>query len=103
MLSKTKENSEELEQKAVEKKKLLQWHPAFYAGLQIEFGEEADKLIFKREYNLSTKPMQIDVLVIKKKTTATRCIKSINLPGWIVALCERNCNNLNYIKINPLK
>ena len=68
MLSKTKGNSVELEQKTVEKKKLLQWHPAFYAGLQIEFGEEADKLIFKREYNLSTKPMQIDVLVIKKKT-----------------------------------
>ena len=48
--------------------KLLQWHPAFYAGLQIEFGEEANKLIFEREYNLSTKPLQIDVLVIKKRT-----------------------------------
>ncbi len=47
-------------------KKLLQWHPAFYAGLQIEFREEADKLIFEREHNLSTKPMQIDVLIIKK-------------------------------------
>lgn len=49
-------------------KKLLQWHPAFYAGLQIEFGEESAKLIFEREHNLSTKPMQIDVLVIKKCT-----------------------------------
>lgn len=49
-------------------KKLLQWHPAFYAGLQIEFREEADKLIFEREHNLSTKPMQIDVLIIKKRT-----------------------------------
>ena len=26
-------------------KKLLQWHPAFYAGLQIEFAEEAGKII----------------------------------------------------------
>ncbi len=49
-------------------RKLLQWHPAFYAGLQIEFREEADKLIFEREHNLSTKPMQIDVLIIKKCT-----------------------------------
>lgn len=49
-------------------KKLLQWHPAFYAGLQIEFGEESSKLIFEREHNISTKPMQIDVLIIKKQT-----------------------------------
>lgn len=48
-------------------KKLLQWHPAFYAGLQIEFEEEANKLIFEREYNLSSKPLEIDILVIKKQ------------------------------------
>ena len=45
--------------------KLLQWHPAFYADLQIEFREE--KLKFEREYLLSSKPMAIDVLFIKKK------------------------------------
>ena len=47
-------------------KKLLQWHPAFYASIQIELSEEADKLIFEQEHNLGTKPMLIDVLVIKK-------------------------------------
>lgn len=47
-------------------KKLLQWHPAFYAGLQIEFAEEAEKLIFETEHQLSKKPMEIDVLIIKK-------------------------------------
>lgn len=46
--------------------RLLQWHPAFYAGIQIEFGDEVNKLIFEQEYNLSTKPLQIDVLIIKK-------------------------------------
>ena len=46
--------------------RLLQWHPAFYAGIQIEFYTESDKLIFESEHNLSKKPMQIDVLVIKK-------------------------------------
>ena len=47
-------------------KKLLQWHPAFFAGLQIELQEDVDHLTFLREYQLGTKPKQIDVLVIKK-------------------------------------
>ena len=51
-----------------ETKKILQWHPAFYAGLQIELAEEAEHLVFENEHTLSTKPMQIDVLVIKKNT-----------------------------------
>ena len=29
--------------------KLLQWHPAFFAGIQIEFGEEAKYPEFKSE------------------------------------------------------
>ena len=53
--------------KKKKEKKVLQWHPAFYAGIQIEFGEEAKKLIFENEHNLSSKPLQIDVLVIKKQ------------------------------------
>ena len=48
-------------------KKVLQWHPAFYAGIQIEFKEELEKLIFENEHNLSSKPLQIDVLIIKKQ------------------------------------
>ncbi len=51
-----------------ETKKILQWHPAFYAGLQIELAEEAGNLVFENEHTLSTKPMQIDVLIIKKNT-----------------------------------
>ena len=58
------------------KEKRLQWHPAFYAGIQIEFEEEADKLIFENEHNLSTKPLQIDVLVIKK-STGEKILKNI--------------------------
>ena len=46
--------------------KLLQWHAAFFAELQIEFSEEAEYLTFENEHMLSTKPMQVDVLVIKK-------------------------------------
>lgn len=47
-------------------KKKLQWHAAFFAEIQIELAEDADKLIFENEHQLSTKPMSIDVLVIKK-------------------------------------
>ena len=44
----------------------LQWHPAFYASLQIELADEAEYLEFECEHMLSSKPMQLDVLIIKK-------------------------------------
>lgn len=53
-------------------RELLQWHPAFYAGIQIEFGEEAAYLDFKQEYPLGTKPKQIDVLIKKDQKTVLR-------------------------------
>lgn len=52
--------------KAAEEKADLQWYPAFYAGLQIEFADEAKYLEFENEHQLGTKPKEIDVLVIKK-------------------------------------
>ena len=45
---------------------VLQWHPAFFAGLQIELEDEAECLEFENEHMLSSKPMQLDVLIIKK-------------------------------------
>ncbi|MDE7299072.1 MAG: 3-isopropylmalate dehydrogenase, partial [Lachnospiraceae bacterium] len=50
-----------------EKGKILQWHPAFFAGLQIELAEDAQYLHFENEHLLSSKPMQVDVLIIKKE------------------------------------
>lgn len=46
----------------------LSWHSGFYAGLQIEFEEEAHKLTFENEHQLGTDPMRIDVLIVKKNT-----------------------------------
>ena len=46
---------------------MLQWHPAFYAVLQIELQDESKHLEFENEHMLGTKPKQIDVLVIKNK------------------------------------
>ena len=45
-------------------KEALQWHPAFFAGIQIELKDDKENLSFENEHQLSTKPMEIDVLVI---------------------------------------
>ena len=47
--------------------KILQWHPAFFADIQIELETERENLVFENEHQLGTKPMEIDALVIKKK------------------------------------
>ena len=44
----------------------LQWHPAFYAEIQIELEEEAWNLVFENEHQLGTKPKEVDILVVKK-------------------------------------
>ncbi len=44
-----------------------QWHPVFCAAVELEFREDKDILTYEREYNLSKKPLQIDLLIIKKE------------------------------------
>ncbi|MCI9094945.1 MAG: hypothetical protein HFI97_05180 [Lachnospiraceae bacterium] len=44
----------------------VQWHPGFVAAMNLELAEDRDSLIFEKEYNLNTKPLEIDLLVIKK-------------------------------------
>ena len=44
----------------------IQWHPGFVAAINLELAENRDDLIYEREYNLNTKPLEIDLLVIKK-------------------------------------
>ena len=50
----------------------IQWHPAFDAELQIEFGDEAKYLEVDPEHLISKKPMQIDVLVKNEKHVKLR-------------------------------
>lgn len=50
------------------KKESLQWHPAFFADLQIELEDDRENLEFENEHQLGTKPKEIDVLIIKKQT-----------------------------------
>lgn len=43
-----------------------QWHPAFCAAMELELCENREGIEYRREYNLSRKPLQADLLVIKK-------------------------------------
>ena len=44
----------------------IQWHPGFVAAINLELAENRDDLIYEKEYNLNTEPLEIDLLVIKK-------------------------------------
>ena len=43
------------------------WHPAFAQAIENELEESKDALTFETEYQLTTEPLRIDVLIIKKK------------------------------------
>ncbi len=43
-----------------------QWHPAFCSAVKLELKEDEAYLDYYNEYNLNSKPLEIDLLVIKK-------------------------------------
>lgn len=45
---------------------VIQWHPAFFQAMQMELAEHRNALEFKYEYQLTTEPLRIDLLIIKK-------------------------------------
>ena len=49
-------------------KKNTQWHPAFCAAMCLEFLQNKSQLAFMKEYNINTKPLQMDLLVVKKSS-----------------------------------
>jgi hypothetical protein len=46
----------------------IQWHPGFVAAMDLELSANRKDLIYEKEYNLNTKPLEIDLLVIKKES-----------------------------------
>lgn len=56
----------------------IQWHPGFIAAMNLEFMDYRDGLVFEKEYNLNTKPLEIDLLIIKKEA-ALRISNDIGL------------------------
>ena len=45
----------------------ISWHPAFVQAIQLELEDYLDVLTFETEHQLTTEPLKIDVLIIKKK------------------------------------
>lgn len=66
----------------------IQWHPGFVAAMNLELAENRADLVYEKEYNLNTKPLEIDLLVIKKD----KDVRTINEIGWIF----RGYNVLEY-------
>jgi hypothetical protein len=44
----------------------LKWHPAFFQALQLELIDYKNSLEFKYEYQLTSEPLRLDLLIIKK-------------------------------------
>lgn len=44
-----------------------QWHPAFVSAMKLELSEDAEYLDYTSEYNLNTKPLEVDLLIVKKE------------------------------------
>jgi hypothetical protein len=42
------------------------WHPAFAQAIENELEDSKDALTFETEHQLTTEPLRIDVLIIKK-------------------------------------
>jgi hypothetical protein len=55
-----------MEIKNPEDEEALAWHPAFFEAIQLELDEYSQDLQFIPEFPLNTKPLQIDVVIIKK-------------------------------------
>ena len=51
---------------SISAQKKTQWHPPFCASMQLELKEYKSILEYSMEYALSTKPLLIDLLIIKK-------------------------------------
>ncbi len=66
----------------------IQWHPGFVAAMDLELAENRADLVYEKEYNLNTKPLEIDLLVIKKD----KDVRTVNEIGWIF----RGYNVLEY-------
>jgi hypothetical protein len=64
------------------------WHPAFVQAIETELEESKDVLTFEAEHQLTTEPLRIDVLIIKKKKDVV--IKKN------IAQIFRSCNVVEY-------
>lgn len=46
----------------------IQWHPSFTSAINLKLNGYRDNLIFEKAYSLNSRPLKIDLLIIKKET-----------------------------------
>jgi hypothetical protein len=87
------------EEKIAGERERIQWHPAFAQAMKLELEQYKDMLDFLDEYQLSTGPLKIDMVVIKKVPGVTiekniaRIFKRVNLleyksPGDYISVSD---------------
>jgi len=83
---------------------VIQWHPGFVAAMDLELKEYRKDLLFEKKYNLNTKPLEIDLLIIKKTDLTQRraCGRReyVFWPAWSVI---SNCQNLVKAKFSAFR
>lgn len=65
-------------------RKKNQWHPGFAAAIRMELKDNKDDLIFEEEYLLSKKPLQMDMLIVKKIRMWRLRTESVRYLGGII-------------------
>ena len=81
------------------KQENIQWHPAFVGAIQLELAEYRDSIEFIPEFQLTTEPLRIDCVVIKKpkglviKKNIAAMFREVNLleyksPGHNVSIAD---------------
>ena len=53
--------------------KKIQWHPAFYGAIHLEFKENKEDLEFTEKLILNMMPLRVDMLLIKKNVSCEIC------------------------------
>jgi len=61
----------------------IAWHTGFLSAIQLELSEYKDSLQFISEYQLTTEPLHMDLLIIKKD-------KDINIEKNIAEIFRRH-------------
>ena len=60
------------------------WHPAFAAALKVELNDYEKSLTYYEEFPLSEKPLQIDIIVLKKHIGIVSDVRNRNGVPFII-------------------
>ena len=80
----------------------VQWHPGFIGAMNLELKKNRDDLFFEKEYNLNTKPLEIDLLVIKRIQMYRLTMRLAGYSEGIIYL-NTSLRGMNWILIRSIR